>query len=55
MWGPQDGGNGMALDSVTDIAGAGAGAQSGVGALGSVDGHARAADVPVNEEVVMGV
>jgi hypothetical protein len=34
-WGPQDGGNGMALDSVTDMAGAGACARSGVGSLGS--------------------
>ena len=34
-WAPRDGGNGVALDSVTDMTGAGAGARSGVGGLGS--------------------
>ena len=34
-WGPQDSGNGMALDSETDLAVAGAGARCGVGGLGS--------------------
>ena len=34
-WGSQDSGNGMALDSATALAVAGAGARSGVGGLGS--------------------
>jgi len=34
-WGPPDDGEGMRVDSVTDVAGAGDGARSGVGGLGS--------------------
>ena len=42
-WGPPDGGRGLALDSVTDMASAAAGARLGVGGLGS--GQVRLGEV----------